>query len=194
MDVEGLGLIDESAAISGHLDNGPLGDLPHGLVERFDVSRDVRNILDRAAIGNDAVLHIVAPEAHIDEVFQKPWVDDLELAGEYTTRVDVRGVRFETFIVAEDLAGGGGGHGSDEKRVTDAMFGNGLLERGPVPQFCRCYVPHVVLKNTLGDRRAFVGGIWSKLACDLARCCEGCMVDSLEDLLIQVLRFRRVEG
>ena len=128
MDVEGLGLVDEGAAVGGHLDDGALGDFPYGFIERLDVGGDVGDVLDGAAVGDDAVFHVVAPETHVDEVFQEPGVDDLEFTSEYSPGVDVGGVRLEALIVAEDLARGGGGHGGDEKRVADAVFGDGLLE------------------------------------------------------------------
>lgn len=128
MDVEGLGLIDEGAAVGGHLHDGALGDFPDGFVEGLDVGGDVGHVLDGAAVRDDAVFHVVAPETHVDEVFEKPGVNNLEFAGEHAPGVDVGRVRFETLIVAEDLARGGGGHWGDKEGVADAVFGDGLLE------------------------------------------------------------------
>jgi len=42
-------------------------------------------------------------------------VDADELAGEDASGIDVGGVRLETFVVAEDLRGGGRGHGREKK-------------------------------------------------------------------------------
>ena len=38
---------------------------------------------------DDGVLHRVVPKATVDEIPKEPRVDDLELAGENATRVDV---------------------------------------------------------------------------------------------------------
>ena len=89
VDVEGLGLIDEGAAVGGHLDDLALGDLPHGFVEGFEVGGDVGDVLDGAAVGDDAVFHVVGPEAHVDEVFEEPGVDDLEFSGQDAAGIDV---------------------------------------------------------------------------------------------------------
>lgn len=59
MDVQRLGLIDERAAISCHLHDCSLGEFPHGLVEGFDVVWDIWDVLDGAAVGDDAVFHVV---------------------------------------------------------------------------------------------------------------------------------------
>ena len=63
-----------------------LAQLPDGLVERAELVGDAGHVLDRAAGGDDAVLHLVVPDAERDEVAQEPRVDDLELAGEDWTR------------------------------------------------------------------------------------------------------------
>jgi len=149
VDVEGLGLVDEGAAVGGHLNDGALRDFPYGFIERLDVGGDVGDVLDGAAVGDNAIFHVVAPETHVDEVFEEPGVDDLEFASEHSTGVDIGSVGFEALIVAENLAGGGGRHGGDEKGVADAVFGDGLFQQGPVPEIGWCYVPHVVLEDAL---------------------------------------------
>lgn len=45
VDVEGLALINVSAAVCCHLEDGLLGDFPHGFVETLHVLRDLGNIL-----------------------------------------------------------------------------------------------------------------------------------------------------
>ena len=162
VDVQTLGLIDEGTPIGGHLDDLPLRDLPHGFVQRFDVGGDVGDVLDGAAVGDDAVFHVVGPEAHVYEVFEQPGVDDLEFAREHAPRVDVRGVGFETFVVAQDLRCAGCGHGGDEETVADAVAGDVAFEAAPVPEGAGGYVPHVVLEDSLGYGRAFVGGVWTE--------------------------------
>ena len=105
VNVQGLGLIDEGTTIGSHLQDGTLGDFPDGLVEGLDVGGDVGDVLDGAAIGDDTVLHVVGPQAQVDKILQQPGVDDLELAGQDTARVDVGGVGLEALVVAEDLRG-----------------------------------------------------------------------------------------
>lgn len=63
-----MGLIDERAAVSCHLDDCPLGEFPDGFVEGFDVIWDVGDVLDGAAVRDDAVFHVVGPEAQVDQV------------------------------------------------------------------------------------------------------------------------------
>ena len=45
--IQRLALVDVRAAVGGHLENGLLGDLPHGLVEGFQVVRDGVDVLTR---------------------------------------------------------------------------------------------------------------------------------------------------
>ena len=45
VDVEGLTLVDEGSAVGRHLEHGLLGDLPHRLVQVFQVLRDPCNAL-----------------------------------------------------------------------------------------------------------------------------------------------------
>ena len=112
MDVERLRLVDEGTPVGGHVDDRTLRDLPDGLVDRLEVGRDLSDVLNRALASDDPVAHLVVPEAELDQITEQPRADDLELAGEDTTRVDVRGVRLEALVVAEDLRGRSGRHRS----------------------------------------------------------------------------------
>ncbi len=149
VDVERLRLVDEGAAVRRHLHDGALGNLPDRFVECFDVAGDVGDVLDGAAVGDDSILHVVRPEAHVDQVLEQPRVDDLELASQDPARVDVGCVRLEAFVEAEDLARAGGWHGSDEETVADAMLGDVGFQGIPVPQVRRRDVPHVILQDAL---------------------------------------------
>ena len=44
MDVEGLGLVDERAAVGGHVHQHALLDLPHRLVDLLEVIREVQGL------------------------------------------------------------------------------------------------------------------------------------------------------
>ena len=48
--IQRLALIDVRAAVGGHLENGLLGDLPHGLVEGLQVVRNDVDVLMRRHI------------------------------------------------------------------------------------------------------------------------------------------------
>lgn len=65
--------------------------------------------------------------------------------------VDVGGVGLEALVVAEDLAGGGGGHGGHQEGVPHAVLGDHLPQRCPVPAIGRGHLPHVRLQNSLQE-------------------------------------------
>jgi len=66
VDVETLTLADEWPAISGQVDHFLLTDLPNSLVDRFDIVRNARNVLNGAVVGDNHVLHVVVPESKVD--------------------------------------------------------------------------------------------------------------------------------
>ena len=84
-----LRLVDESATVGGHVDERALGDFPDGLVDSLVLVWDLGNVLDGARVGHDAILDILIPNAELDEVLEKPRVDNLELTGENAARVQV---------------------------------------------------------------------------------------------------------
>lgn len=45
VDVQGLALVDEGAAVSGHLEYGFLGDLPHGFIQLLQILWDLVDVL-----------------------------------------------------------------------------------------------------------------------------------------------------
>jgi hypothetical protein len=75
------------------------------LTNRLEVVRNRLYVLHGAAMGDDAVLHRLVPQSELGQVLEQVRIDDLELARQHASGVDVRGVRLETFVVAEDLRG-----------------------------------------------------------------------------------------
>jgi hypothetical protein len=55
----------------------------------FRKRRQKLTILDGSVVSDDGVLHGVVPETAVHEVTKEPRVDDLELSGEDSARVDV---------------------------------------------------------------------------------------------------------
>ena len=194
VDVEGLGLINEGTTVGSHLDNGTLRNFPDGLVEGLDVLGDARNVLDRTALSNDAVLHVIGPQAHLNEIPEKPRVDDLELAGEHTPLVDVGGIRLEALVVAKNLRSGSSGHRSKQQTVANTVLLDVRLESSPIPEVGRGNIPHIILEDALRDGRALIGGVGALLLGELARGSQGGVVDGLEDLDVELASLRRVEG
>lgn len=193
MDVERLGLINEGTSVGGHLDDLALGNLPNGLVESLDLSRDVGDILDGTVLGNDSVLHGIRPQAHVDEILEQPGVNNLELASKDTALVDVGGVRLEALVVTQDLRSAGSGHRGKQQTVANTMLLDLLPERLPVPEVRGLHVPHVELENTLRGRRALEGRVGTLLLGQLHGSSKGSMVDGLKDLLVQLSSLRRLE-
>ena len=89
MDIYALALANVWATIRDEIDDFLLRDFLDGLVNGLDVVGDVWNLLDRATMGNDHVLHLIVPELEINKLAEQPRTDDLELASEHTTGVDV---------------------------------------------------------------------------------------------------------
>ena len=91
MDVQTLALTDEGTTVSGEVENLLLTDLPDSLVDRLDVVRNARNALDRPVVSNDHVLHVFVPEAKVNELFEKPRANNLELPSKNTAGVNIAG-------------------------------------------------------------------------------------------------------
>lgn len=45
VDIHGLALVDEGAAVGSHLDYGLLGDFPHGFIQLLQISWNFLNVL-----------------------------------------------------------------------------------------------------------------------------------------------------
>jgi len=89
VDVQTLALANVCATIRGEVDDLLLRDFPNGLVNGLDIVWDVWNLLNRATMGNDQVLHLIVPELEVNELAEQPRADDLELASKHSTGVDV---------------------------------------------------------------------------------------------------------
>ncbi len=194
VDVERLRLADESTTVGRHVDDSLLTDLPNGLVELLDTVRDTGNVLNRTTVSDDTVLHGVVPKTLLNELTEQPRVDDLELTSEYTARVDVRGVRLEALVEAENLTGRGSRHGSEQERVAKTVLGNLGLEAGPVPEVGGCNTPHVVLELTLRSGGTGVGLVGAVLLGKLAGSLESSVVDGLEDLNVEAAGLGRLKS
>ena len=91
MDVQALALANICATIRSEVDDFLLRDFPDSLVDGLDIVRDIWNLLDRATVGNDHILHLIVPELEVNKLAEQPRADDLELASEHTTSVNVAG-------------------------------------------------------------------------------------------------------
>jgi len=118
---------------------------------------------------------------------------------------NVRSVRFESFVETEDLRSGSGRHGSANERVSKTVLGDLVLEFSPIPEIGRSYSPKVVLEvsSTSGTSTVLlvrrVPTIFSRVSFSVflrhvAGRFDSGVVDSLEDLKVELTSFRRVEG
>ncbi|KAI6763085.1 hypothetical protein HG530_009065 [Fusarium avenaceum] len=194
VNVEGLGLIDESTSVGSHLDNLALRNLPNSLVKSLDVGRDVGDVLNRTVIGNNTVLHGIRPQAHVDKILEQPGVDNLELTSKDSALVNVGGVRLEALVVTQNLRGTGSRHRGKEQTVTDTVSLNILSKALPVPKVGRLDVPHVELEDTLRGGRTLEGRVGTLLLGQLHGGSEGSVVDGLKDLLVELSSLWRLEG
>src|SRR5579871_1438608 len=193
MDVERLRLIDESTPISSHIYNRLLTQLPNGFVHSLQLLRDIWNVLNRSVIRNNTILHIITPKAQINKITQQPRIHDLEFPSKNASRVDIRGVWLETFIETEDLRSTRRWHGSNEERIAKSMRRDFFLEFIPIPKIGRRDAPKVILESALTSRTALESLVSSVTGGEFGRCFNGSMVDSLEDLDVEILRLGRVK-
>mmetsp|Transcript_19724 Transcript_19724/g.41632 ORF Transcript_19724/g.41632 Transcript_19724/m.41632 type:complete len:589 (-) Transcript_19724:922-2688(-) len=196
VDVEALALVDEGASVRRHVDEGPLLDLPHRLVDGLEVVGN-GHPRHRAVCRDELILEVLVPEPKVDQVTQQVLVDHHELAAEDPPRVQVGGVGLEALVVAQDLAGRGRWHGRQQEAVPHAVLLDGLPEPLPVPPVARLDAPHVRLQHALADGAAavlVVRGVDPVLLGRLHAGAQRSVVDRLEDVLVQLARLRAVEG
>ena len=193
MDVERLGLADVGTTVGGHIEDGPLGDLPNRLEHILDGLGDLANVLDGSTVGDDLVTDRLSPETTGGELAEEVLVDNGELTGEDTTIVHVGGEGLGGLVVAQDLSSGGSRHGSHEERVAHAVLSNLLLEAGPVPAVAGGDAPHVVLELALAGGRSLVGLVGALLLGKLATGGDSTEVDGLEDVLVELTGLGTVE-
>src|SRR5690606_26710499 len=93
VDVKGLTLVDKSATVSGHVNNGLLADFPDGPVEGADSIWEDGQAGNGAIVGEDEAPDLVVPEPEGHEVLEQVRINDLELTSKDTTGVDVARVR-----------------------------------------------------------------------------------------------------
>ncbi len=95
------------------------------------------------------------------------WVNNLEFAGQNTSRVDVIREGLNRLIVSQNLGSGGCWHRGNQKRVSYTVSGNFLSEAIPVPKISGSNTPQVKLEFSLSHRR-----IWVLLASDGVSVCS----------------------
>ena len=131
-----------------------LRDFPSGPVQGLEILGNFLDVLDGPVGGNQLVLHPLIPEAQLGQVAEEVLVDHDELTAECAPGVDVGGVGLEALVVAEDLRGGGRGHGRDEQAVAHALFHDFLLENVPLPPVAWLDAPQVELELCLRTRES----------------------------------------
>mmetsp|Transcript_72697 Transcript_72697/g.210465 ORF Transcript_72697/g.210465 Transcript_72697/m.210465 type:complete len:386 (+) Transcript_72697:277-1434(+) len=193
VDVQGLRLVDVDAAICRHVDDHPLLDLPHSLVELLQVAWQI-NVLDAAIVRDQLHAHLLRVELPVDEIPEKVTVDGDELAGQDAAHIEVLRVRLERLVVAKDLRSAGCGHRCHQKGVPEAMLRDLCLETGPIPTAtARRVPPEVELQLPLAGRRARVRLVRPINLGELARRLASCEVYRLEDVDVQLLCRRALE-
>src|SRR6267154_4771964 len=101
------------------------------------------------------------------------------------TKEKVPCVRLKTLVETQNLACRRSRHRCDEKRVTQAMFSNPLLQSSPVPQLGGRDIPQVILQLSLRRRTTFICFIRALRLCHLTTGLHRSVVDGLEYLLIE---------
>lgn len=68
MDIQTLALANVCTTIRGEVNDLLLRDFPDSLVDCFDIVGDIWNLLDRATVGNDHILHLIVPELEVNKL------------------------------------------------------------------------------------------------------------------------------
>eukprot|EP00754_Rhynchopus_humris_P024464 Rhum_TRINITY_DN14894_c1_g1::Rhum_TRINITY_DN14894_c1_g1_i1::g.125998::m.125998 len=194
--VQRLRLVDVLRPRGGLVDEHLLRDLPHRLVQLFEVRGDRRDVLHAAVVGDDALLHLFVPQAERAQLLDEMLVHHGELARHDAPHVDVRRERLEALVVAQDLAGRRRRHRRHEQRVADAVLRNRRAQTVPVVQGVappRRLPPQVELQLPLRHRRPGVRLERAGLLRQRAAGRQRGEVDRLEDVLLQLARGRRRE-
>lgn len=193
--VQALALADERAPVGRHIDDAALGNLPHRFIQVLDVLRDARNVLHRAVGGNDGRLHLLVPEAELDEVLEQVLVHHHELAAEHPAHVNVARVGLKRLVVAQNLGGAGRGHGGHQQRVARAVLHYLRPQRVPVPAArVGRNAPEVELELALAQGRAGEGFVGPVALGQVLGGRHGREVERLEDVLVQAAGFVALEG
>ncbi|KAH3677659.1 hypothetical protein OGATHE_000313 [Ogataea polymorpha] len=161
VDIHRLRLVDVRASVGRHVDNAFLRNLPDGAVQVLQLLWHIWQVLDRAVVLDDEILHRVVPQSKVNKVPQQVRVDDLELTSKNSSGVDVGGVRLETLVVSQNLRCRRGWHRSHQERISESILLDTGLERVPVPQIGWLLAPKVELQNTLRRRRSLKGLVFA---------------------------------
>jgi hypothetical protein len=87
--IQTLRLADVCTPLSSEVEDLLLRYLPDGLIDCFDVRRDIGNVLDRAIMRDNHVLHVIIPKAEIDKFAEKPRTNDLKFSSKNTACVNI---------------------------------------------------------------------------------------------------------
>ena len=122
-------------------------------------------------------------------------VEHDELTREGAAHVEVGGEGLEALVVAEDLAGGCGGHRGHHERVSHAVLDDFVLELVPVPAAAvLVHAPEVELQLALAGRRAGETRVRAFGLGRVKRGAAGGVVDGLEDFLVELASGVALEG
>ena len=111
----------------------------------------------------------------------------LKFSRENSPGIDIAGVGFNAFIVAQDLSGGGRGHRREQKRIPNSELRDLGLQFGPIVEISGSDIPKVVLEAALAHWTAFVSLISSKFFGQFSTGFHSTIVDCLKYLLVQEL-------
>ena len=103
VEVQTLRLADVRSSGNSKVHHFLLADLPHGLVDLFDVIRDFFDILNATIVGDNLVLDGGIPKIQLDQVPHEMLVDANKFTRKHPPRINIRGKRFETLIISENL-------------------------------------------------------------------------------------------
>ena len=164
-------------------------NLPSGAVQRLEVVRNLVDVLDGTVGTDDAVLHVVVPQAELGQIAKQVLVDDDEFAGKGAASVDVRGVGLEAFVVAEDLRGRCSRHGSQQQGVAHAVLFDFVLEHVPFPTVRWGDTPQVELQAAFRCRRTLEGLVSAFFFREVLGRRASCVVNRFENLTVQCAGF-----
>src|SRR5262249_33436252 len=96
--IERLALVDEGAALGGHVDQRAHRQLPRGAIDRLEFVRYGGDVLDRAFGQLDRVAYLRGPQAQAFEFFGEMAVHLQEITGQRFALEQVRYLRLNAFV------------------------------------------------------------------------------------------------
>ena len=103
VEVKTLGLTNVRASGDGKVHHFLLTDLPHCLVDIFQVLRNLFDPLNTAVVGNNLVFDGRVPEVELDQVSHQMLVYADEFTREDSSSVNVGGEWLKALVVAQNL-------------------------------------------------------------------------------------------